>query len=51
MTRAGLACALVLGLSACAQQKPLYSWQSYQPSVYAIPVLLSILLLGETLTP
>ncbi|AKQ57676.1 DUF4810 domain-containing protein [Bordetella hinzii] len=35
LTRAGLACALVLGLSACAQQKPLYSWQSYQPSVYA----------------
>lgn len=34
-TRAGLAGALVLGLAACAQHQPLYSWQSYQPSVYA----------------
>lgn len=33
----GLAVAAVAGLlSACAQQpKPMYSWQSYQPSVYA----------------
>jgi len=27
--------ALAAGLAACAQQKPLYNWQSYQPSVYA----------------
>jgi len=27
--------ALTAGLAACAQQKPLYNWQSYQPSVYA----------------
>jgi len=26
---------LTAGLVACAQQKSLYSWQSYQPSVYA----------------
>jgi len=27
--------ALAAGLAACAQQRPLYNWQSYQPAVYA----------------
>ena len=31
--------ALAGALSACAQPKSMYSWQSYQPSVYALSLI------------
>lgn len=30
-----LLCAVAGGLAACAQQKPMYNWQAYEPQVYA----------------